>query len=411
MKALYICHQYWPFLCGSGIFFQEMAERLVREGHEASVYTTDALHFERFISRKGKCAGKLRESRNGVSIRRFRLRHLPSYNTVSWRLRRLPLPIAPHIFSTGFLPGMALECFKRHSFDLVHGGLVPYGMPLYLAYRIAKKEGVPLIYSPFVHIGEPQDDQVLKIHTDPEQIRLLSEADGVICQTTIEAESLSRLGVHRERIEVIGMGVNPDDLPGGDGDRFRKKHGIEGSILFSVAPKVYDKGTQHSVRALERLLQQGYDVSLVLAGPTFDNFGAFYKKLSQPIRERLILIERIEGEEKKDLFSAGDIMVMPSRNESFGMVYLEAWSCGIPVVGALAGGVPEVIEDGKDGILVPFGDSETLAKRLENLLDNTELRDKMGRIGREKVLAKYTWDIQYNKLKELYVRLGCDINL
>ena len=410
MKILYICHQYWPFLCGSGIFFQEMAERLVGEGHEATVFTTDALHFERFISKKGKRAGKLRETRNGVSIRRFRLRHLPSYNNLSWRLKKIPINIAPYLFSTGFLPVMALECLKRHSFDLVHGGLVPYGMPLYLAYRIAKKEGVPLIYSPFVHTGETRDDRVLKIHSDPSQIRLLSEADTVICQTTIEAEVLAKLGINREKLAVLGMGVTPSDVRGGDGDRFRRKYGVKGRIIFSVAPKVYDKGTQHSVRALERLLKGSYDVSLVLAGPTFDSFRAFYKSLSQSIRKRLVLMERIEGKEKKDLFAAGDIMVMPSRNESFGMVYLEAWSCGIPVVGALAGGVPEVIEDGKDGFLVPFGDSEALAERLENLLDNTELRGEMGRIGMEKVLAKYTWDIQYNKLKELYIRLGCNIN-
>ena len=411
MKFLYLCHQYWPFLCGSGIFFQEMAERLVKEGHEVTVFTTDALHFERFVSRKGERTGKLRETHNGVSIRRFRLRHLPSYDKLSWRLRRLPLRISPYLFSTGFLPGMAFECLRTHHFDIVHGGLVPYGMVLYLAFRIAGKEGVPLIYSPFVHTGEPHDDRVLKIHTNPSQMRLLRDAGAVIAQTSIEADTLARLGVPDEKIEVIGMGVNPADLQGGDGDRFKIKYGIKGNILFSIGPKAYDKGAQHSVQALERLLLRGYDVSLVLAGPTFEDFIVFYRSLSRTTRERLTLIERIEGTEKKDLFSAGDILVMPSRNESFGMVYLEAWSCGKPVVGALAGGVPAVVDDGIDGFLVPFGDSEALAEKIQMLLDSPDLRRKTGKRGCDKVLDKYTWEIQYAKLKELYVRLGCDLTL
>lgn len=409
MKILYLCHQYWPFLCGSGIFFQEMAERLVREGHEVTVFTTDALHFERFVSRRGKRAYKTRETHNGVRIRRFRLRHPPRREAVMRRMERLPCEAAPYLASTGFLPGMAAECLRRHRVDLVHGGLVPYGMILYLAHRIATRERAPLVYSPFVHTGEPNDDRVLSIHTDPAQIKLLAGAGTVIAQTSIEAGALAARGVPPEKITVLGMGVTPGEVTGGNGERFRRRHGARGAILFSVAPKACDKGAQQTVGALERLLAGGYDVSLVLAGPTFNGYRKFHSALPPAVRERIILIERIDGDEKRDLFAAGDIYVMPSRNDSFGMVYLEAWACGKPVVGALAGGVPEVIDDGVDGCLVPFGDSDTLAGRLRQLLDRPETGLEMGRRGREKVLSLYTWDIQYNRLKELYRSLGCTV--
>ncbi len=76
-----------------------------KEGHSVSVFTTDALHFERFVRRDGARVVVRRETRGGVSIRRFPLRHIPNYDRLRWRLKRLPFPAAPHLFGTGFLPG------------------------------------------------------------------------------------------------------------------------------------------------------------------------------------------------------------------------------------------------------------------------------------------------------------------
>jgi glycosyltransferase involved in cell wall biosynthesis len=411
MRILYLCHQYWPALCGSGIFFQEMAERLAREGHEVTVFTTDALHFERFLRRNGSRVSPRREVHRGVSIRRFPLRHLPGYGRYRWRLARLPFAAAPYLFSTGFLPGMALEGLRSHRVDAVHAGLVPYGMLLYLAATIARRACAPLIYSPFLHTGEPHDDRVLRIHTDRDKMKLLAQADAVIAQTPIEAEALAGAGVPRDRITVVGMGVNPADVLGGDGERFRNKYGVRGCMLFSVGPKAFDKGARHTVQAFERLLRNGCDGTLVLAGPTFEDFRSFHAALAPSTRERLVLIEHIEGDEKKDLFAAGDIFVMPSRNESFGMVYLEAWACGLPVVGCAAGGVPAVITDGRDGFLVPFGDVDALAGRLQSLLDDRQMRREMGGRGRDNVLARYTWDIQYGKVTRLYATLSLPVGI
>lgn len=406
MNILYICHQYWPFLCGSGIFFQEMAQRIVCAGGRATVFTTDALHFKRFLTPAGTRIESCREWHNGVFVRRFRLRHFPHQLKLSPDLQCLPLSFAPYLFSTGFLPGMALECLKRHACDLVHGGLVPYGMPLYLAYRIAKRERVPLVYSPFVHTGEPGDDHVLRTHTQPSQMALIEKADIVIAQTNIEADTLARLGIKKERLRVLGMGVNVDEIEGGDGEAFRKKHDLGGTILFSVGPKVYEKGSHFTVRAFERLIKKGSDARLVLAGPTFDNFREFYRDVDEAVRKKIVLIERIEGCDKKDLFAAGDIYIMPSRNDSFGMTYLEAWAARKPVIGCLAGGVPEVISDGIDGYLVPFGDHERLAYRVEQLVRDPSLARGMGDAGHKKTVERYTWDIQYNKLKRIYAELG-----
>src|SRR3712207_8646872 len=80
------------------------------------------------------------------------------------------------------------------------------------------------------------------------------------------------------------------------------------------------------------------------------------------------------SEDKRDLNAAGQVFCMPSRTDSFGIVYLEAWLNGVPVIGARAGGVPEIIDDGVDGYLVEFGDVAALANRIELLLDRKSTR-------------------------------------
>ncbi|HEY6042186.1 MAG TPA: glycosyltransferase family 4 protein, partial [Anaerolineae bacterium] len=97
-----------------------------------------------------------------------------------------------------------------------------------------------------------------------------------------------------------------------------------------------------------------------------------------------------------------DVLAMPSRTDSFGIVFLEAWFYGKPVIGARAGGVPEVIDDGRDGFLVNFGDTDMLARRIAQLLDDRVLAQEFGAAGREKVLQNWTWDKIYPQIETLY---------
>ena len=109
---------------------------------------------------------------------------------------------------------------------------------------------------------------------------------------------------------------------------------------------------------------------------------------------------QLSEEEKWDAVDAADVVALPSRTESFGIVFLEAWARGKPVIGARAGAVPQVINDGDDGLLVEFGDAAGLAEALEKLLDAPAQAAEMGQRGREKVLQMYTWDHQYARLRD-----------
>jgi glycosyltransferase involved in cell wall biosynthesis len=93
---------------------------------------------------------------------------------------------------------------------------------------------------------------------------------------------------------------------------------------------------------------------------------------------------------------------MPSRYDSFGIVYLEAWKCGKPVIGARVGAIPEVIDDGKDGLLVEFGNVDQLISTIRHLLRDADLRREMGEAGRKKVEEKFNWQKNIGRIEKVF---------
>src|SRR5205823_1225494 len=154
-------------------------------------------------------------------------------------------------------------------------------------------------------------------------------------------------------IRRIGAGVDPAAVAGGDGAAFRARHRIDGPLVATIGTAAHDKGTPHVVEALRALWRAGSDATLAIAGPTMAHFVAYFDALPEADRARCRLLGFIPPEEKRDLLAATDVFALPSRTDSFGIVYLEAWCCGVPVIGARAGGVPDVIDEGRDGLLVP----------------------------------------------------------
>ncbi len=152
------------------------------------------------------------------------------------------------------------------------------------------------------------------------------------------------------------------------------------------------------MRAVERLNEvREAPVTLLLAGsatPEFDRF------LDEGWRETqwLRLLGPITPEDVPDFYDALDVFAMPSRTDSFGIVYLEAWANGKPVVAASAGGVPEVVTHGETGLLVSFGDVAALADSVARVVDDAGFARRLGDAGRALVRTGYTWDERYRSL-------------
>jgi glycosyltransferase involved in cell wall biosynthesis len=129
-------------------------------------------------------------------------------------------------------------------------------------------------------------------------------------------------------------------------------------------------------------------------------------ELPPELRARVVVIDNFTDDEKPQLFAACNVFVTISTDESFGIVFVEAWACGKPVVGGRIPAVECVIRDGVDGFLVPCKDPPALVTALDRLLSDPALRARMGEAGHLKARAENDWSVVVDRCHEIYARVS-----
>lgn len=420
MRILHLIQRYWPAIGGAETHLHELSARLVQDGHKVTVATTDALDFEIFWNPRRRRVDRAHDLHQGVKIVRFPVRHLPvpqlgypAWRRLLWLLSRIgPVPIAwmdQLARFTPYVPDLWRWLDQTdEAFDLVAGMTICFEPFSTAGLRFARRRRIPFVAYPLTHLGagpKPGEDALSRFYTMRHQVATVVQSDGVVAQTETERDFYVARGLPADRAVVGGPGVHVDQILGGDGARFRRDHGIDGPLVAAIGSMSADKGTVHTVEAVRRLWQQGRAVDLVLAGAVLSPFRAYVDRLPCVDRERIRLLGPVDEATKRDLLAAADLLAMPSRTDSFGIAYLEAWIYNKPVIGARAWGIDRLIDDGVDGLLTPFGDVTALAHAITRLLDAPDLRQAMGRAGRSKVEQRHTWSHKYQITADLYARL------
>jgi glycosyltransferase involved in cell wall biosynthesis len=284
----------------------------------------------------------------------------------------------------------------RGAYDAVFAVGFPYTVFSFAALRTARACGAPLILTPFLHLATP-GDAVNHHYTRPHQIRLLAQADLIISPTALEARTLASWGIPESRLLTLPMAIEHADVTGGSGERLRSLLGIPDGrrVVGQLGALDPNKGTTDLVRAVAVLNENrpGNDpVHLILAGAASPDFESFAAGLPSEANRWLSILPALPAADVPDFYDAIDVFAMPSRTDSFGIVFLEAWANAKPVVAAAAGGVVEVVEHGRTGLLVPFGNVVELADAIDRLLCDRELARRLGETGRTKVEANARWD-------------------
>ncbi len=420
MHLLHLIPRYYPAKGGAENHIREISVRLVAAGHQVTVATTDALDVELFWQAGHRRVSESESLVDGVRILRFPVRHLlptpwayPAMRRSLWLFSLIPfVPIWAACQLARFTPWVPdLWHWLRQTqdpFDLVAGMSICFEPLLEAGLGFARRRNIPSIIYPLVHLGAgsaPGQDALGRFYTMRHQNALVKQADAIIAQTETEKKFYQDQGFPAERIWPIGPGVNPSEFQSGNAVSFRERHGLNGPVIISISQMTYDKGTVHTVEAVRQLWQAGRQVELVLAGSVLGPFRHYLGQLPLEDRDKIHLLGFISDEERRDLLTAADMLVMPSRTDSFGVAYLEAWLYNKPVIGAQAWGISDIITDGQDGLLVPFGDVPALAQSITYLLDHPQEAMIMGQRGAEKVRRLHTWDQKIETIQQIYTAL------
>ena len=294
-----------------------------------------------------------------------RLRHMTDRRA----LRRLP----PMIFARAF--DESLDRAIPEDCDLVH--YIGAGRELlgFAALAVARSRGAAFTIWPAVHPQTWGDS--------PLDVDLYEQSDAVFCQSDHEMNHLESLGVSRSRL--VRSWLAPVALPDGDGQAFRDAHALAGRpIVLFIGRRLRSKGFHALCEAMPKIVEQVPNVCLVAIGPEGDR-----PYPDVPTQAFLDLGVAAESA-KADALAACDVLCMPSSTESFGIVYVEAWSYGKAVVGGPAPAVRELITDGETGFCTEQ-DAGSIAPILCNILKDEPLRRRLGEAGRELQSRRYAW--------------------
>ncbi|MFZ4849563.1 MAG: glycosyltransferase family 4 protein [Caldilinea sp.] len=420
MRVLHVTQRYLPAIGGSELHLAELSTRLVADGHQVTVVTTDALDFELFWNPRARRVAQAESWIQGVRVLRFPVRHLPfsplSYPALRrliWLLasaRSIPLVWLQRIARlTPWVPDLQLWLDQTgERFDLVAAMTIVFEPLVAAAQRYARRSATPFVVYPLTHLGTGNvagSDPNSRFYTMRHQRDLVLHSDFLIANSPDESAFYRAQGMAAERMAAVGPGIEPEDLRGGDGGRLRSRCGLQGAVVGVLSALSYDKGAVHVVEAVRLLWQAGVAVELLLAGVVLEPFQRYLERLPAGDRRRLTVLGPVDHQTKLDFLDAIDVLALPSRTDSFGIVYLEAWSYGKPVVGAQAWGVRSVIDDGQNGLLVPFGEVSVLAAVLRRLLEDPDLRQRLGEHGRRTVFSMHTWAHKYPRVLEIYHQL------
>jgi glycosyltransferase involved in cell wall biosynthesis len=387
---------------GTETMVLQTSRQIRAAGHDVEIFTPDAL------------SGAPREDAGDVRVRRF-----------------------PY-----FYPYLGLDEAARHDMDLTGGNLFSFSLMTALLTRprldlihlhtgkrlggigrlVARRRGLPYVIS--LHGGVydvPAAEEARRVTRTRGSLewgkalglwvgsrRVLDDAAAILC---VGAEEQARVQARhpRARVALLPNGVDAARFAQGDGEAFRRAHDIpRGAPLILTVGRVDPQKNQAlALRALHALRDAHPSARLLLVGhvsaPAYQaKIQALAAELGVAGRVTLLPGLPAAGQALVDAFHAADVFLLPSTHEPFGIVLLEAWAAGLPVVASRVGGVPSFVEHGRDGLLFEPDDLGGATRALAALLADGPRARALAEAGRAKARERYGWDVISRQLIALY---------
>ncbi len=302
------------------------------------------------------------------------------------------------------------QLINKLDIKIVHVRNRPLYMP-FLRYMLGKK--VKLIL-------HEHNQNIADTLSKKQSIEVLDSIDAYVAVSkfTYDFEITNRYPQYKDKACVILNGVNLEKFsPVWEQKEkalaLRKRYGLENSTVVLFAGAIRErKGVHLLVEAFKQVSAKHPEAKLVIAGGDKDNleandeYAVKLKESASALGNRVVFTGYIPPAEISDIYLLGDIFCGPSIwDEAFGLVFAEASASGLAVIGSKRGGIPEIIMDGKTGLLVDPTNINELAGKINSLIESPELRDQLGKAARKYMEAKFSWDRVAEEIESLYDKL------
>lgn len=292
------------------------------------------------------------------------------------------------------------KLIEQNDIDVVHVHW-KYDLPL---AALAKR----FIGKPFKLIHTRQMNMPGK-KFDPYHKFIYGSVDAFIAITKyLQRQAWENLPIPPGRIFQIYNGIEqPAQLPANTVAKLKQKFHIGSNFTVGLLGRISEYKGQHLlIEALEKLRSEGIKIHALIVGEPFEP--GYAQKLERYVNERG-LAQQIRFmafyEKPIELISCLDALVLTTKKETFGLVLIEAMHAGVPVIGSEAGGVPEIIDHQRTGLLFKSWDADSLAEQVKKLFRDEQLRKKLAVAGREKAREMFDAETQYGKLLTLMKEL------
>lgn len=237
---------------------------------------------------------------------------------------------------------------------------------------------------------------------------VVNDSDLILCVSKYtKNEIIDRVdGIETNHIKFLPNGVDINRFfPVENTSGFLNRYNIpeNSNIILTLARIIRRKGHDTVIRCLPSLIKKFPNIQYVIAGPHrkkdtyLDELKLLAKELS--VENHIVFVDYIPDSDLNEIYSRSQVYVMVSRtyndigdSEGFGITFLEANACGCPVIGSTEGGIPDAVENNKNGLLVPADDIKSLTKAIEKFLGDQSFRRKIIDQGIERVNNDFTWE-------------------
>lgn len=373
-----------------GIFVHRLMKEISKKGHEVRVIAPFSIEKTNYIL-------------NGVNVERFNYFYPKRYQRLAGRSGMIDnvkegflvkIQVLIYVFFN-----VIYSMMKLRDVDIVH---VQWPIPNGLGSLFLKK-----IYGiPYINTIHGEEVHLSKRYHLLFVIRwLVNNSSKTITNSTTTKELCLEAGLDKEKIDVIPFGVDTEYFR--PTDVYNDENIIQ---ILSVGYLIERKGFEYLIKAMVEVLKQHINARLTIigTGPLENELRNLINELE--LNNEIEIIKNVSNEELLYMYNSSDLFVLPSivdsqgNTEGLGIVLLEAMACGLPVIGSEVGGIPDIIANGKTGLLIPQKNCYKLSEAIINIIENEKLRNNLISAGHERIKELFSWNVVAKNYLDIYYK-------